>query len=1094
LHHVIEQQVSRTPQAPALRFGPACLSYQELNARANQLARILQHHGVGPEVLVGILQERSLDLVISLLAVLKAGGAYVPIDPDYPTERIALLLSDAQPALVLTQYYLLTRLPSSCATPLLVLDQVNKLLEEESLDNLEVEIQPENLAYVIYTSGSTGMPKGAMNTHLAIVNRLLWMQQTYQLTASDRVLQKTPFSFDVSVWEFFWPLLSGACLVMAPPGIHRESAALQELIRDQQITTLHFVPSMLQVFLQEPAVEQCQSLRRVICSGEALSVELQHQYFARLPTVELHNLYGPTEAAVDVSSWACDPASTRPVVPIGSPIANLQLYILDAALQPVPIGVPGDLYIAGLGLARGYLQAPERTAEVFVPNPFSTAGARLYQTRDLARYLPDGSIEFLGRSDHQVKLRGFRIEPGEIEARLQEHPVVQHSVVLLREDTPADPRLVGYVVPDPAHASVLCRLLQEQRDGQTCTVLPNGLPIFQQNPNETAFTYSEIFEHQHYLQAGITLPEEACVVDVGANIGLFSLFVGLHRPHARIYAIEPMPALVDLLRRNLHLYDLPAHLIPCALAQHPGLETFSYYPHVSILSGRFADAHEDRATLKAFLRQEETFNEDEALLDELLTERLQREEVLCPVKTLSQVMHEEHLTHIDLLKIDVEKSELAVLQGIEPQDWSRIDQIVVEIQQSQGQLELIQALLTEQGYTLTLQEPALLQGTRLFLLSATRSSTGRSPAPARLEPLTLPWATPHAVAEDLRLSLQQRLPAYMVPAAFVFLDQWPLTPNGKLDRRALPPPDQHIQQRKQAYVAPRTPLEEQLVSIWQQVLHTEPIGIHDPFFDLGGHSLLATQAISHIRKEIHQNIALIDLFQAPTVAEMALLLQERNAYRTPSCLLPLKATGTHPPLFCFHPLGGDITMYQSLATALDKDQPLYGLQARTQVESVAEHDSIEAMAREYVAAIRKQQATGPYYLLGWSMGGILALAAAAELERAKQEVAFVGLIDSYLVSDKPPFSIPRTNSLEMLELAFGEAPVLATVSQTEKDRLRQKLVALPEEEQLPQALHWAQQRHLLPATLSTEVFEAMVTLIHDHHTLLHSYSAPTINA
>jgi amino acid adenylation domain-containing protein len=445
LHERFELQVERTPEAIAVVSEDTQISYRELNQRANQLAHHLRSLGVGAEVLVGLCLERSLDMVVGLCGILKAGGAYVPLDPTYPPERLGWMLHDAQVPVLLTHARLLPRLPAHGAT-VLCLDTDWPTIAAQSTENPQHCTTPENIAYVIYTSGSTGTPKGAMISHRGICNRLLWMQEAYGLTAVDRVLQKTPFSFDVSVWEFFWPLLTGACLVMARPEGHRDSAYLVALIVAQQITTLHFVPSMLHVFLQEPGVEQCDSLRLVICSGEALPFELQERFFTRLGA-ELHNLYGPTEASVDVSFWACQRQSGRQSVPIGQPIANTQLYVLDAHLQPVPIGVPGELHIGGIGLARGYLNRPELTAEKFIANPFSPVpGARLYKTGDLARYLADGTIEFLGRLDHQVKLHGFRIELDEIAAVLLQHAAVQEAVVLARTDTPGHQTLVAYVV------------------------------------------------------------------------------------------------------------------------------------------------------------------------------------------------------------------------------------------------------------------------------------------------------------------------------------------------------------------------------------------------------------------------------------------------------------------------------------------------------------------------------------------------------------------------------------------------------------------------------------------------------------------------
>ncbi len=451
LHQLIEEQVERSPEAIAVSYTSQRLNYRDLNARANQLAHCLRAQGVGPGTLVGIAAERSLELVVGLLGILKAGAAYVPLDPSYPRERLAMMLEDAQVPVLLTQEHLLATLPPTSAR-LLCLDRDWPQIATYRSSNPLGGRDPDQLAYMIYTSGSTGRPKGALNSHRGICNRLLWMQQHYQLTPSDRVLQKTPFSFDVSVWEFFWPLIIGARLVMARPEGHKDPAYLVETIISEQISTIHFVPSMLQLFLEEPDVPRCTSLQRVICSGEALSYELQSRFFARSQAA-LSNLYGPTEAAVDVTWWTCERNSAERIVPIGRPVANTQIYILDPQGQPVPIGVAGELHIGGVQVGRGYYQRPEITAARFIPDPFAPtlgpdgAPMRLYKTGDLARYRPDGSIEYLGRLDFQVKLRGLRIELGEIEAVLGQHPALREVVVQAHAVAAGDTRLVAYVVP-----------------------------------------------------------------------------------------------------------------------------------------------------------------------------------------------------------------------------------------------------------------------------------------------------------------------------------------------------------------------------------------------------------------------------------------------------------------------------------------------------------------------------------------------------------------------------------------------------------------------------------------------------------------------
>jgi len=444
IHELFEQQAERTPKAVAVAFEGQEVAYEELNAKANKLAHYLRGNGVGPESLVGICLDRSVELVIGLMAILKAGAAYVPIDPGYPRERIAYMLEDSRVPVLLTQRRL-ENLPPHAAH-IVRLDSEWERIAGESEKNPLSGVRDDNLAYVIYTSGSTGRPKGAMNTHAAFRNRLLWMQEAYRLNADDRVLQKTPFSFDVSVWEFFWPLMTGARLVVAKPGGHQDSGYLTDVIKRQGITTLHFVPSMLQIFLDEPGVEACATIKRVISSGEALSLQLQEKFYKRL-NCELHNLYGPTEAAIDVTSWKCEKGSRAQTVPIGKPISNIHLYILDESLQAVAVGVSGEMYIAGEGLGRGYLHQAEQTAARFVPNPYSRRGGeRMYRTGDVCRYQADGEIEYLGRLDQQVKVRGYRIELGEIEEALLRHAQVREAVVVAREDQAGGKRLVGYVV------------------------------------------------------------------------------------------------------------------------------------------------------------------------------------------------------------------------------------------------------------------------------------------------------------------------------------------------------------------------------------------------------------------------------------------------------------------------------------------------------------------------------------------------------------------------------------------------------------------------------------------------------------------------
>lgn len=445
LVELLQQGMDRDPHAPALVFGDTTLDYATLEARSFALAAQLRAMAVGPGSVVAVALPRSLELVIALVAVLRAGAAYLPLDLAHPDERLARILASAQPACVLAAAEVSARMDG---VPVLAPDQWTAL----SFAAPWADPAPSDAAYVIYTSGSTGEPKGVVIEHRAIVNRLLWMREHYGIRSDDRVLQKTPATFDVSVWEFFLPLLCGATLVVAGPDAHRDPTELARLIRAHGITTAHFVPSMLDAFLAAPASEDLQ-LRRVFTSGEALDASLRDRFHGRVQA-ELHNLYGPTEAAVDVSYWPASAQDRSRPVPIGFPVWNTRLYVLDARMQPLPVGVPGDLYLGGVQLARGYLGRDDLTAERFLADPF-LPGERIYRTGDVGRWRSDGAVEYLGRSDHQVKLRGLRIELGEIEAALRTLPGMERVEVLLRQDAPGDARLVAYVPAALADAVML---------------------------------------------------------------------------------------------------------------------------------------------------------------------------------------------------------------------------------------------------------------------------------------------------------------------------------------------------------------------------------------------------------------------------------------------------------------------------------------------------------------------------------------------------------------------------------------------------------------------------------------------------------------
>ncbi|MEJ8632584.1 amino acid adenylation domain-containing protein [Streptomyces sp. MS2.AVA.5] len=691
----IEEQARRTPTTPALIFAERTLTYAQLDAQAGQLASRLVSRGVRPGALVAVALPRSAELVVALLAVLKAGGAYLPLDPGHPPGRIGAMLEDAAPVCLLTDAATLPRLPGTNAATLVV-DHTDDPAPPPS--DTPPGLTPRHPAYVIYTSGSTGRPKGVVVSHAAIDNRLRWMQHTYPLSPGDRVLQKTPSGFDVSVWEFFWALREGATLVVAAPDGHRDPLYLARTVQELGVTVCHFVPSMLQLFLAEPEAARCTSLRDVFASGEALPQDVVREFHRTMPTARLHNLYGPTEAAVDVTHHTCEPGRSGPI-PIGRPVWNTRLYVLDAAGQLCPPGVTGELHLAGAQLADGYLNRPELTEERFVDDPYGPAGSRMYRTGDLARWSAEGEILYLGRTDHQVKLRGQRLEPGEIEAHLAAVDGVTGACVIVREDRSGDQRLVAYV-------------------------------------------------------------------------------------------------------------------------------------------------------------------------------------------------------------------------------------------------------------------------------------TGRS-APDQ---------------ESVRAHLGTVLPDYMVPSAVVRLDAFPLTPNGKLDRKALPAPVADTTVGR----APRNPTEEILTRLFAEVLGIERVGVDSAFFDLGGTSLLAARLMSRIRDTLGHHAPIGTLFRAPTPAALAERLTGNDGTDTAlEVLLPLRASGERVPLFVFHPAGGLSWCYSGLLPRLGAGQPVHGLQARGLQHDEPLPATMDEMAADYAAQMRTVQPHGPYRLLGWSVGGVVAHTVAVHLQRAGEQVDLLALMDAY---------------------------------------------------------------------------------------------------
>jgi amino acid adenylation domain-containing protein/FkbM family methyltransferase len=1020
IHQVFAEQADKTAGWAAVIFKDGTLTYRELNLRAGQLASRLRRCGAERSTVVGLLLQRSAEMMIALLAILKSGGAYLPLDPLKPGSRIQYMLQDSSAKILLTTRQFSEIVKSD--TDILCIDDSR---EEASWSD---GAQPATtLAYVIYTSGSTGKPKGAMIEHRSVMNRLNWMQKSYPVGVGDVIIQKTPFDFDVSVWELFWWGFHGASVCFLAPGAEKDPEAIMDAVDRYRITTIHFVPSMLHAFLtvleegDGANVPRLRRLKQVFASGEALAVQQVRKFydiFRGLGQVRLINLYGPTEATVDVSYFNCPRSGKLEKVPIGKPIDNIGLYVQDKNMKPLPVGVSGELYIGGTGLGRGYLNRPELTAEKFVTTPAASHQPQppksqiLYRTGDLVRWLADGNLEFLGRLDYQVKIRGNRIELGEIENRLHDFPAAAEAVVTVREEEGGDRALTAYAVPTDQHAHTVRRLLELERKGlhlnRSRYVWPNGMTLFYLNRGESDFMYREIFQENSYFRHGITLKPGACVFDLGANIGVFSMFVNWICGDAEIYAFEPIPPVFEVLCLNMLLYGAGVKVFNHGISSEEGEVDLTYYPHATILSGEFADREQEAEAVRAFISSRAVGTEEEGIGDsqvsELLKNRLESSHFKCRMKTLSRVMAENRIDRIDLLKIDVEKAELNVLRGINEADWSKISQIVIEVHDVDGRLEGIKDLLLAHRYRVTVDQDRELENTNLYNLYAVLADrTDKKQGTLSDEVRQTQtgggdiWYSPERLVEDLKSHLLHHLPEYMVPASFVLLEQMPLTANGKIDRKALPDP---LKAAGEKYVAPRDEVETRLAVLWSEVLglDKELIGTESNFFELGGHSLKATILVSKVQKEFKVRMPLNRIFQDSTIVRMAEYMKNKGkeslVIEDDNLLLLRERADEADHLFLIHDGTGEVDGYREFCCQLTGEFNCWGLKAGGIIDHAPRNVTIPAIAGKYVDSIKRVQPHGPYCIVGWSLGGTIAFEMALQLEKMGERIAFLGLIDA----------------------------------------------------------------------------------------------------
>jgi amino acid adenylation domain-containing protein/FkbM family methyltransferase len=873
LSRAFAAQAARTPDALAVAAEGRALTFRDLQGRSDELACRLRRLGVGPESRVALYLDRSVDAIAALLAVLAAGGAYVPIDAGQTGPRLAWILADAGVDAVITSSGLAGALPPGAGRTVLV----DAPPEAGGAGGAPAaHAGSRSCAYVIYTSGSTGRPKGTLIESRSVARLSAALAAAVYADFEDgsprRVAVNAPLSFDASVKQVI-QLLRGHSLWLVPEAARGDGEAFLAWLRENRVDVVDCTPSHLRLLLDAGLADGPSPFPRVLLvGGEAIRPDLWREIAADRSR-RYYNVYGPTECTVDAVTCRIEPGDGPT---LGLPLPGVALHVLDERLRRVPMGVAGELCLAGEQLSRGYLGRPGLTAERFVPNALATEpGARLYRTGDRVRFLPGGRLQFLGRLDRQIKIRGLRVEPGEIEAVLRESPLVRDALVVLREDQPGDQRLVAYAVSRRragAPVATAGRLRHE---------LPNGMAVVHQNRNETEYLYEEIFEKRCYLRHGVRLPDDACVLDVGANIGMFTLFVHQECARPRVYAFEPIPAIFEALRANCELYAPKTKLFAVGLSDGERDESFTFYPRYTMMSGqsRHARPESESEVVKRYLENLRREGRDDAgaLLaeaDELLAGRFQGETVTAHLRRLSDLLREEGIDHVDLLKVDVQRAEVDVLRGLDEEDWERIDQVVLEVHDapgtdSEGRVGEILALLERHEFRAVAEQDDLLVGTdryNVYAVSRRLAAAGagelrRSAGAAAGEP----------EGGDLRQLLKSRLPDALVPSAVVWLEEIPLTRNGKVDFAALPPPEGRAPAREAA--PPRTPHEEVLAGLWAEVLGIERVGVDESFFELGGHSLLATQLMSRVRMAFGIELPLRLLFEEPTVAGLAVRVQ-----------------------------------------------------------------------------------------------------------------------------------------------------------------------------------------------------------------------------
>ncbi|MCS0605859.1 amino acid adenylation domain-containing protein [Streptomyces sp. LP11] len=1141
LSDMLRAAILAQPDRTAVSCGTQRLTFQQLGDRSEHLAGRLRRLGAAADVAVGIFMEPSVDLMASVWGVLHAGAAYLPLSPEYPDERVRYMIADSGTGIVLTHASLVPRLRALTPPGTRIVTPDGGEEGAGAFDRSvpappaqapapaqsPVPARPDALAYLIYTSGSTGSPKGIGIEQHSIVRQLRWLAEEQGLDHRRTVLQKTPLSFDAAQWEILAPAC-GSAVVMSEPGGYADPEGLIGLVQAHGVTTLQGVPTLLQALVDTGRLSGCTSLTHVFSGGEALTRTLAIELLDALPDCALVNLYGPSECTINASAHTVDRNTVRDGpdhLPIGRPVPGLAFHVLDPAGRPLAPGEAGELHISGAQLARGYWNNPELTGRRFPPNPFADPAdphsARLYRTGDLARWNDDGTVQFLGRTDSQVKLRGFRVELDEVKVSIERHDWVKRAAVLVREDTRVGANLVAFVELDPRRAALmdqgnhgahhqskrsrlqlkaqLADLGVRREEGPPAVGLPGRDATAEQrrtvfgrktyrfydgggvdradllallaprtaDPTDPAREPGDLdlaelgfllryFGQFHSTERllpkyGYASPGSLYATQLYLELsGIAGLDAGFHYYHPVLHRLEriaPAPAGPPRLRAHLvgrrsaiepvyrnnieevlrfeagHLVGLFDHVLPRfglrigALAAVPGVKELLRCPDEDYYLGSYEVASAAAAPDAGSAVEVYVQAHPGRVAGLPGGQYRYRDGDLVPVS-------EELVRRRDVIAINQEVYERAAfgvgLVGRAAEPWQRYADLGRELQRLQ------------------------LNGLHLGLMSAGYSSETGNPLPAALRLAEITGHGPDAAsyfavggrisaeqwrsegmredsvhlrgpAEIVRDNLAETLPPYMVPNRVTVLDAFPLTPNGKVDQRALRELDRAaVDDAETPVVAPRTPTEEAIAALWAQVLRQERVSIRDDFFAAGGHSLTAVSLVGRINRELGAALPLQVLFDAPTIAELARRV-DREPTTALSRLVRLRAGDGGRPVFCWPGLGGYPMSLRLLAGRLDEPgRPFVGVQAYGVNAGEVPYPAFEEMVAADLALIRRLQPSGPYTLWGYSFGARLAFAAAHRLERAGERVDEVVL----LAPGKPPVEADGRATADFGDPAF----------------------------------------------------------------------------